>query len=681
MMTLLSRLLRRVNISDSASPNDAPGTAAKLGIPAAPPAKTAGDGLKPLYTLVPGAQPIELIDYYPSFADYYPECELQTKRWFVENVGKDWVIFDVGANIGYYSILFSRLAPSGRVFAFEPTETIKKLKRNVFGCTNIIAFERALGAAASASDENVHGISTVDAMIHELSLTRLDSLKVDVDGFDFEVLQGAEETLARFDPWVVIELNHALAKRNHSVPEAFQWLTARGYNSAFVLDHKNFVLRRTGQGPSTGLPKLELTFDTRPLFLEAAYEKAGERANLFTIAPRLHNDIRVEGDGGTWQIEVKGPRWNYAVEWPAASPEQDPFLVEVEALVEGGDIAFSFLGADGHTIIGETTMHAGSFRQAVILYKPEATAIRGLLVRNVDATGATADARNLQIKCFDSAPAKPPSPSAVLLPSVSSISARDMVASLEESIEPGSDRDRIDIVPVEQLGRAFGFEKPFIPTSLYRHKLADFKTERDETPIFEYIYSNFAPRRHLEIGTWEGHGATTVARACDAEIWTVNLPEGERDEQGAPKYGRGLSGDLASLSSDAAADIGWRYREAGFGSRVHQILCNSLDLNYGQWSAGFFDTIFIDGGHTREVVTSDTEKTLPLLRSGGLMIWHDFCPDPLALSQNEAPQGVVAAVATNLARWRPQFTKMFWIRPSWILVGVKEWASKSYARE
>src|SRR5689334_25230754 len=111
MMTLLSRLLRRVNISDSASPNDAPGTAAKLGIPAAPPAKTAGDGLKPLYTLVPGAQPIELIDYNPSFADYYPECELQTKRWFVENVGKDWVIFDVGANIGYYSILFSRLAP------------------------------------------------------------------------------------------------------------------------------------------------------------------------------------------------------------------------------------------------------------------------------------------------------------------------------------------------------------------------------------------------------------------------------------------------------------------------------------------------------------------------------------------------------------------------------------------
>jgi hypothetical protein len=75
----------------------------------------------PVWTLVPGQKPIELVAYYLHQTDYYPECELQTKRWFVENVRSDWIMFDVGANIGYYAILFSRLAPAGQV---EPAAEI-----------------------------------------------------------------------------------------------------------------------------------------------------------------------------------------------------------------------------------------------------------------------------------------------------------------------------------------------------------------------------------------------------------------------------------------------------------------------------------------------------------------------------------------------------------------------------
>ena len=671
-MRLLNRLLRRA---------DVPGVTIPQAI---------DDTLRPLYTLVPGARPIELIDYYREFAGYYPECELQTKRWFVENVEKDWVIFDVGANIGYYSILFSRLAPSGRVFAFEPTETIRKFNRNVafHKCANVVAFERALGAHAGRIEEDLYRIwgqppermtysfSTVDTMARELDLARLDCLKIDAGSFDFEILQGAEQTLERFDPWVVVELNHALARRNHSAPEVFQWLAARGYGSALVLDHENFVLRRAGQGRGSGLPRLELTFDTRPLFIESAPEKAAERFSPFAPAPRPHNDTLIEGDAGVWQIEVAGPRWNYSAEWPLVSDERAAFFVDIDVLAEGGDIGFSLLGADGNTILGETVVEARSFRQTATLLKPEATAIAGLLLRNADANGTAARARVLGMRCFNVAPARPTAPSRVLTPAVSRISAREMVEALGEKTEPCSEA-MIDIVPVENLGYALGFERPFMPTALYRHKLADFKTERDETPIFEFIYGNFRPRRHLEIGTWEGHGATTVARTSDAEIWTVNLPEGERDAEGKPMYPQADSpattaNPLALRPSDAGATIGWRYREGGFGPRVHQILGNSLDLDYGQWSPGFFDTIFIDGGHTIEVVVNDTEKTLPLLRSGGLMIWHDFCPDLLTLEQNEAPRGVVAAVATNLTRWQPRFTRMFWIRPSWILVGTKE---------
>lgn len=699
-MKWFNKLIRRADVEGTVTPEGAPPPA----VPNADEPNTsvlAGnssgsmapqkdhDTLRPLYTLVPGTRPIKLIDYYPEFESYYPECELQTKRWFVENVEDDWVIFDVGANVGYYSILFSRLASSGRVFAFEPTETIKKLNKNLafHGCANVSTFERALGATAGRFEEDVYRIwgqppermtytfSTVDEMVRELALTRLDCVKIDVDSFDFEVLQGAEKAFEKFDPWIVVELNHALARRNHSAPEAFQWLAARGYTSALVLDHENFVLRRAGQARSAGLPKLELTFDTRPMFLEAAHEKGVERFNPFASLPHSHGNARIESDAGGWRIEAPGPRWSYAAEWPLVSEATTSFLVEIEARVEGGDVAFSFVGKD--KVWGETTLRPGDFNQTVVLHKAEATPITGLLLRNADADGATAQTQVLQLRCFEAVPAKPPSPSRVLMPSVTSLSARDMVLLLEQNVESGlgndESDDRIDIMPVERLGQTLGFARPFIPTRLYKHSLADFNTERDETPIFEYIYGNARPRRHLEIGTWEGHGAATVARVSEAEIWTVNLPEGERDEKGMPKYAQIGSPDSSDLQpTDAGIAIGWRYREAGFGERVHQILCNSLDLDVGQWNSGFFDTIFIDGGHTIDVVTSDTEKTLPLLRSGGLMIWHDFCPDPQTLSQCEAPRGVVAAIATNLGRWRPQFAKIFWIRPSWILVGIKK---------
>jgi FkbM family methyltransferase len=195
-----------------------------------------------IYTLVPEHDPIELVAHYPEFADYYPACELQTKRWFVENVCRDWIIFDVGANIGYYSILFARLAPKGSVYAFEPTSTIDLLRKNLcwHRVENVRTLQVALGAASGHIEEDIYRIwgqpaermhyefATVDDIMARLDLSRLDCIKIDVDSFDFEVLQGAERTLERLNPWIVIELNHALAKRNHSLAEALEWLAARG---------------------------------------------------------------------------------------------------------------------------------------------------------------------------------------------------------------------------------------------------------------------------------------------------------------------------------------------------------------------------------------------------------------------------------------------------------------------
>jgi len=159
--------------------------------------------LSEIHTLVPEAAPIALRAYYPHMRQYYLACEPQTKRWCVRTIGRDWRIFDVGANIGYYSVLFGRLAPEGRVAAYEPTETALMTARNLVlnGVDNVEVREVALGKESGDIDAAVYRIrgeepekrcyrfSTVDLEMRQLGWNRLDLLKVDVDSFDLDVLK------------------------------------------------------------------------------------------------------------------------------------------------------------------------------------------------------------------------------------------------------------------------------------------------------------------------------------------------------------------------------------------------------------------------------------------------------------------------------------------------------------
>ena len=210
-------------------------------------------------TRVPGRADIELPEFYEKFEAYYVDCELQTKQWTVENAGSDWVYLDCGANIGYYSVLFSQLSPDGRVHAIEPTSTADMLEKNVShnGCRNVTIHRRALGRYpgrrvepifriwGAPPEEIEYDFTTIDHLVQELNLTRLDCIKIDVDSFDFEVLMGGERTLQEFDPWVIVELNHALNLRGYSNMVALSWLADRGYRQCLVLDYDNFILRRS----------------------------------------------------------------------------------------------------------------------------------------------------------------------------------------------------------------------------------------------------------------------------------------------------------------------------------------------------------------------------------------------------------------------------------------------------
>lgn len=660
--------------------------------------------------LAPGAKPVELVSYFPRQREAYAGHELQTKRWLVENVARDWQIFDIGANVGAYAVLISRLAPEGRVFAFEPAETREMLKRNLDhgGCDNVTPLAVALGAhedergtvadrdGGRPTSHKLYSYRTIDGLSEELGLTRLDCLRIDVGGFALDVLRGGERTLERFDPWIVVQLGPTSAGHGPSVADALTWLAARNYCDALVLDANTYVLRRQANGrlPAPSRPSITLTFETRPVFVDDRLAKEAPANWIFEKEPTAHGRARVDGlASGGWRIVVPGPPWSYAASWPLSAKREGMtggLVIEADLSVSGATVGLGCVNQDMTAYEGEERpVEPGEGIQKIEITIEEARKAGHLVLRNADKKGATG---TVELLCLDAAAAG--RVASFVNPLLDARKRKISLAEIEAALvgvepartNPPPDIPALDIVPVEELGTALDFDRPCLPAwKVMPRRLPYFRMELDEAASFSYLYANHRPRRHLEFGTWEGFGVVLCARACDAEIWTINLPEGETNETGRFLYDSSLAlqempEDLRKSATpgkptDAGEFIGWRYRVEGYADRVHQILCDSREFDETAFEPGFFDSVLIDGGHGAELVTNDTDKAIVLLRPGGLMIWHDFCPDAETLKLMAAPRGVVRAVIDNWTRWRPAFDKLFWIRPSWTLIGVKALSS------
>jgi len=135
-------------------------------------------------------------------------------------------VIDVGANIGLYSILAAkRVGPSGSVWAFEPSaESLARLERNLTlnSCSRVRVFRMALAdtpntSMSLASDPGfgdayrylrlqthssggnsgeVVPVTTLDAWAAANGVSRLDFLKVDIEGGEYRMFLGAREFLA-----------------------------------------------------------------------------------------------------------------------------------------------------------------------------------------------------------------------------------------------------------------------------------------------------------------------------------------------------------------------------------------------------------------------------------------------------------------------------------------------------
>lgn len=148
-------------------------------------------------------------------------------------VSEDDVVLDVGANIGCTTILFGTI--SNKVISFEPSpSTFDFLQQNVrqSGLENISLWNCGLGSEAgnqrlthAAADRSgafvssktdvgegyvneTISINRLDDIFDKLGIDRVNFVKIDVEGFECEVIKGAQHIIDRFKPTMVMEMNH-----------------------------------------------------------------------------------------------------------------------------------------------------------------------------------------------------------------------------------------------------------------------------------------------------------------------------------------------------------------------------------------------------------------------------------------------------------------------------------------
>jgi FkbM family methyltransferase len=168
-------------------------------------------------------------------------------------------VFDIGANIGYFGLLFAKwMRGAGTVHAFEPfPQTARRFERNLdlnpelraMVRLNRIALSDFAGTIAmsvpdeghsgcnhlNADGSEMNNVMTLDAYVQREELTRIDFIKIDVEGSEVALLQGAEVTLSRFHPVLMIEVNPtALRRFGKTATELIGALTRLGYKMSYA---------------------------------------------------------------------------------------------------------------------------------------------------------------------------------------------------------------------------------------------------------------------------------------------------------------------------------------------------------------------------------------------------------------------------------------------------------------
>ncbi|HET9744947.1 MAG TPA: FkbM family methyltransferase [Chitinophagaceae bacterium] len=175
------------------------------------------------------------------------------------------VFLDLGANIGYISLLAAKHEPTAKIISFEPVSSIfGKLEENISLNTarNVKAVHSGVGERNEErdiyiSDEDNTGMSsfqkpenysgrietvkviTIDKWFESSGLSRVDLIKLDVEGSELDAVTGMHDILKNFRPLLIVEINPGTLSQ-------FGVTAADIFNKLGQLSFRGFLVLSTG---------------------------------------------------------------------------------------------------------------------------------------------------------------------------------------------------------------------------------------------------------------------------------------------------------------------------------------------------------------------------------------------------------------------------------------------------
>lgn len=178
--------------------------------------------------------------------------EVTTTKFLRQVLREGDVFLDIGANCGAVTLVAASAIANGKIYAFEPGHTIRsRLQANIDlnpslqNIVKVVPFGLGLksGKLLYYEDQNYRGngalfesqgipvdVISLDDWVTQEKIDKVDAIKIDVEGMEYDVMLGGKLTLARYHPIIYFEtLPCFFTNKSYTVQTIYEFLVSLGY--------------------------------------------------------------------------------------------------------------------------------------------------------------------------------------------------------------------------------------------------------------------------------------------------------------------------------------------------------------------------------------------------------------------------------------------------------------------
>ncbi len=197
-------------------------------------------------------------------------------EFILKHLNENTVVFDIGANYGYYCLTIAKNISGSNCFAFEPSKVcvdtlhdnikinqLKNVMVNDSAVGSDIGFGMGMGkknkfgvqyvSSGNSPDQSDFNMITIDSFVNEYKITNIDFIKIDIEGAELLALNGGKKSIAKFRPIVQCELsnNFTIPRYNYSIADVYNYFNSLNYIYAYI-SKENALYESRGLEWSTG---------------------------------------------------------------------------------------------------------------------------------------------------------------------------------------------------------------------------------------------------------------------------------------------------------------------------------------------------------------------------------------------------------------------------------------------